>query len=336
MNANLDFNPLVSIIIPAYNVEKYIEECVLSCMKQTYTNIEILVVDDGSLDDTPAIIDRLAVQDNRVIPIHQKNAGVSAARNAGIKASKGEYLIFVDGDDYLASDFVDYMLDLVRTTNGELCLSLNCFTKSGEKQVQNEYIKTLEPSKATALLLSPRVIVGSWNKIYKKELLISNNLRFLSYLFYGEGLNFYTTFAQLCTKVGIGNRKVYYYRRDNYDSATTKFNIKALINGDLAIDEIRKNLKLHASCISLILDLHKCLFNMGAVVRIKANHKEKEYTQEYANFKAYLHKHTLEFLFKCEVPLYQKGLLIGTCISPSLMAWLDSLRRKHIAANSVE
>ena len=334
MDSKSPFNGkcLVSIIIPAYNVEKYIEECVLSCMKQSYTNIEILIVDDGSLDNTPAIIDRLAIQDDRVIPVHQKNKGVSAARNAGIKVSKGEYLIFVDGDDYIALDFVEYLLGMVEKTDAELCLSMHFFTRRGEQQVQKDNIQVLNPIKATTLLLSPRIIVGSVNKIYKKSVLEEYNLEFLTNLFYGEGLFFYTTFSQLCNKIGVGSRKIYYYRRNNYDSATTKFNINALINGDLAIDEIRKNLKLHDSCISLMLDLHKCLFNMGAVVRIKANHKEKEY----ATFKAYLHKHALKFLFKREVPLYRKGLLIGTCISPSLMACLDSLRRKHIAANSVE
>ncbi|WP_302608439.1 glycosyltransferase family 2 protein [uncultured Bacteroides sp.] len=327
---------LVSIIIPAYNVEKYIEECVLSVTKQSYANIEILVVDDGSSDNTPTIIDRLAVLDKRVVVIHQKNAGVSAARNTGIDVSKGEYVVFVDGDDYIAPDFVEYLLGIVETTGAELCLSLDSFTKKGERQVQNEYIEILSPQKATALLLSPRIIVGSWNKIYKKSVLQKNNLRFSSHLFYGEGLFFYTTFSQLCTKVGIGNRKVYYYRRDNYESATTRFNINALINGDLAIDEIRENLKIHTPCIDLMLDLHKCLFNMGAVVRIKANHKEKEYVQEYRKFKSYLHKNTLKLLFKRKVPLYRKGLLLGTCINPSFMAWLDSLRRKHIAANSVK
>lgn len=130
MNTQLKSNPLVSIIVPAYNVRRYIEECLRSIMNQSYKQIEIIVVDDGSSDDTPIIIDKLAEQDKRVIPIHQQNAGVSAARNAGIKVSKGEYLVFVDGDDYIATDFVEYMLGLVKKTGGELCLSLNFFYKT--------------------------------------------------------------------------------------------------------------------------------------------------------------------------------------------------------------
>lgn len=336
MNTLLKQNPIVSIIVPAYNVGKYIEECVRSIMNQSYKQIEIIVVDDGSPDDTPIIIDKLAAIDKRIIPIHQQNTGVSAARNAGIKASTGEYLVFVDGDDYIAPDFVEYMLRLVEITGGELCLSLNCFTAANEKQMRNDSIEILDPIKATALLLSPKIIVGSWNKIYKKSILEINKLKFQTNLFYGEGLNFYTSFSQLCTKVGVGERKVYYYRRDNYISATTKFNIKSLINGNLSIEEIRKNLKLQDPSIHLMLDLHQCLFCMGAVVRIKANGKENVYKEEYRAFRSYLHKNTPKFLFKQHVPLYRKGLLIGTCLCPSLMAWLDKMRRKRIAAKSVK
>lgn len=336
MNFQIKSNPLVSIIIPAYNVGKYIEECIRSIMNQTYTHIEIIVVDDGSPDETPAIIDRMASIDKRIIPIHQRNAGVSAARNTGIKISTGEYLVFVDGDDYLAPDFVEYMLGLVEKTGGELCLSLNCFTVANEQQVCNDSTGILDPIKATALLLSPRIIVGSWNKIYKKSVLEKNKLEFQTNLFYGEGLRFYSSFSQLCTKVGVGQRKVYYYRRDNYTSATSKFNIKSLINGNQSIEEIRKDLKLHDPSIHLMLDLHQCLFSMGAVVRIKANGKDELYKEEYRAFRSYLHKNTPKFLFKRNVPLYRKGLLVGTCLCPSLMAWLDKMRRKRIAVRSVK
>ena len=336
MNIELKNRPLVSIIIPAYNVGRYIENCILSIIRQSYGNIEILVVNDGSSDETPNIIDKWATMEERIIPIHQQNAGVSDARNTGIEVSKGEYLIFVDGDDYVAPDCVEYLLWLVEKTDAELCLSLNFFTKEGERQVRHENVEILTPVDATALLLSPRIIVGSVNKIYKKRVLLDNNLKFPTNIFYGEGLYFYTTFSQLCNKVGIGNRKIYYYRRDNYDSATTKFNIKSLINGDLAIDEIRKNLRLQAPIIYTMLELHKCLFNMGAVVRIKANHKEKIYSVEYCKFKTFLRKNTLKFVFNCDVPLYRKGLLIGTCLCPTLMAWLDCLRRKRIARMSVK
>lgn len=332
----LRFSPLVSIIVPAYNVELYIENCILSIMRQSYKNIEILIIDDGSSDNTPQIVDKLALQDDRIFVIHKVNAGVSAARNTGIKACKGEYLVFVDGDDYLSVDYIEYMLSLVEKTGGELCLSLNCFTKANEKQILKDDIRVLDSKKATALLLSPRIIVGSWNKIYKKEMLKKYNIEFRTDLFYGEGLYFFTTVSQVCQKVGVGLKKVYYYRRNNYDSATTKFNIRNCINGDWAIDQIHDNLKLHDENIDLMLNLHKCLFNMGAVVRIKSCHKEVEYKKEYKKFQSYLYQNTPALIFKHNVPFYRKLLLIGTCLSPSLMAWLDNWRRRKITVNSVK
>lgn len=97
--------PTVSVVIPVYNVKKYIEKCVLSVLEQTYKCNEIIVIDDGSTDQTPEILDAIASQNVCVKVIHKKNAGVSAARNDGIEMSNGEYIVFVDGDDYLAPDF---------------------------------------------------------------------------------------------------------------------------------------------------------------------------------------------------------------------------------------
>ena len=89
---------MVSIIVPIYNVEKYLSKCIDSILAQTYNDIEVILVDDGSPDNCPKICDEYAQKDNRVIVIHQKNAGVSAARNAGLKAAHGEYIGFVDPD----------------------------------------------------------------------------------------------------------------------------------------------------------------------------------------------------------------------------------------------
>ena len=105
-------NPLISIIVPCYNVERYVEQCIRSIMGQSYKNIEIITVDDGSPDNSSQILDKLANEDSRIKVIHKQNAGVSAARNSGLDVATGDYVVFVDGDDYLAPDYVDYMLQL--------------------------------------------------------------------------------------------------------------------------------------------------------------------------------------------------------------------------------
>ena len=104
---------LVSIIVPVYNVEKFIEKCVKSLMNQSHKDIENILVDDGSPDQSPKIIDRIAIEDQRVHVINQQNKDVSAARNAGLQCATGEYVMFVDGDDWVDSDYFSYFLTLV-------------------------------------------------------------------------------------------------------------------------------------------------------------------------------------------------------------------------------
>ncbi|MGM0753098.1 MAG: glycosyltransferase family 2 protein [Bacillota bacterium] len=327
---------LVSIIVPAYNVEKYIEKCLSSILEQTYSNIEVIVVNDGSTDKTGQLIDNVSQQDSRVRVLHKKNAGVSAARNSGIDISTGEYLVFVDGDDYIAQDYVEYMLSLIENTGSEFCLSKRCFTKSGEKQTESEYIEKLQPEDATALLLSPDVIVGCWNKIFKRSFLFDNNLKFSTTLFYGEGLSFITTASQLSNSVGVGNRKVYYYRRNNEASATTKFNIEKIYNGEKALENIREQLIINSQKINTMQDLHRCLFYLGAVVKIKTYQLEKKHQQDYKRWSTSLRLTTFKLMTKRGISLYRKMMLVGGCVSPWVMMKLDTYRRRRISENSVE
>ena len=327
---------LVSIIVPAYNVDKYIEKCLSSILNQTYTNIEVIVVDDGSTDQTGKLLDSLSQHDSRVQAIHKRNAGVSAARNSGIEISTGDYLVFVDADDYIAKDYIEYMLSLIESTGSDFCLSKYCYTKSGEKQTESECIDRLEPEDATALLLSPDVIVGCWNKIFKRSLIVNNNIWFSTTLFYGEGLTFITTLSQISKSVGVGNRKVYYYRRNNESSATTKFDINKLYNGEKALKNIRKQLIINSPKVNTMFNLHLSLFSLGALVKIKSNGLEKEYSEDYKRWKSYIRHNTMKFLFNEEVPVYRKLMLFGGCLSPGLMMKLDTIRRSRISANSVE
>lgn len=327
--------PLISFIIPSYNFADYIEGCVMSILAQTYPNIEVVVVNDGSTDNTKDIVDSLAAHDKRVVAVHKKNEGVSIARNYGIDICNGEYVVFVDADDYLASDYAQYMMDLVNKTGGEFCLSLNCFTRNNESQIEDDVIQSYSPDEAVALLLSPRVIVGSWNKIFKKNFLVEHSIRFSSSLFYGEGLRFITKAAQNSTCVGVGRRKIYYYRRNNYSSATSKFNIEKFYNGMESIEQIGKDLYTKDKLVWKMWEWHKCQFCMGIVIRMKSSNQIDRHTEYYKRNLSYLRKHAFKFLFINELPLYNKGILIGTAILPSLMAFLDDWRRRRIALRSV-
>ena len=329
-------NPLISFIIPCYNFSRYINQCVESICNQTYSNIEVIIVNDGSTDNSKDVIDNLVSKDSRIFAIHKQNEGVSIARNAGITNSHGDYLVFVDADDFISDDYAEYMLSIAQQTHSDFVLSLNCYTRKNEPQISKDNIYSISPEDAVTLLLSPRVIVGSWNKMYSRKLFIENKIQFSSKLFYGEGLRVITQIAQVAKSTGVGLRKVYYYRRNNELSACTNFNIEKHYNGMLSLELIENSLSVRTKKVLNMIEFHKCLFNMGTIVRIHSAHKVYEYKDYYNKCLNYVRKHTFSCLFTRKVSLYKKALLLACCCSPGILARLDILRRKKNQSMSVD
>ena len=136
--------PLISVIIPVYNVEKYLHRCLDSVIAQTYQNIEIICVDDGSIDESGRICNQYAVRDARIKVIHQENQGLSAARNRGLDAAEGEYIAFVDSDDYILEDMYKKMLDKLLNYNVDLCVCQWQYEFSDGRQVVKR--KNIDPT----------------------------------------------------------------------------------------------------------------------------------------------------------------------------------------------
>lgn len=110
---------LISVIVPVYKVEKYINKCVDSIINQTYTNLEIILVDDGSPDNCGNICDEYAKKDNRIKVVHKENAGVSSARNIGLEKSSGKYITFIDADDYVEKNYCEELLNILKIENAD-------------------------------------------------------------------------------------------------------------------------------------------------------------------------------------------------------------------------
>ena len=174
-----DDNIFVSIIIPIYNSEKYIEKCVESVVRQSYKNIEIILVNDGSKDRSEEIINHYKDIDGRIIVVKKKNGGLSDARNAGIKVARGKYLFFLDADDYIDDDCIEDLVVLAEKFKCEIAISDGIYEKNGEEQVYaNEALggenKRLSSEEVFKVFLQHRGFVGSpwtaWGKLYLKEL----------------------------------------------------------------------------------------------------------------------------------------------------------------------
>ena len=174
---------LISVIVPIYNVEKYLEKCIESIINQTYRNLEIILVDDGSLDNSGAICDEYAKRDKRIRVIHKENGGLSDARNAGINVAKGEYIGFIDGDDYIDVSMYEKLIEALIANNTDMSIcNFRYVDEKGEKvakeefPIQNSVVEGNDILKKDMFENNYWYWVVAWNKLYKKE--IFEKLRF--------------------------------------------------------------------------------------------------------------------------------------------------------------
>lgn len=164
--------PLISIIVPVYKVEPYLRKCVDSILAQTYTNIEVILIDDGSPDGCPAICDEYAEKDSRVVVIHQENAGVSAARNAGLEIAKGDCIGFVDSDDWIEPDMYEVLLAMLLEHNSRIACIACCYeTGSSNTVVSHSWkISILNNIDAITMMYDRKIEKGVCFKLFSREL----------------------------------------------------------------------------------------------------------------------------------------------------------------------
>lgn len=169
-------SPLISVILPVYNVEKYLKKCIQSIINQTYQNLEIVCIDDGSTDKSGEILDEAARNEPRIRVIHQENRGLMSVRTMGIQEAKGEYISFVDGDDYITTNMLQTLLSAIETNGSDMSVCGFELTDENDN-VLNTVVpqtKTIDGLEAIKELLYKDVyktgLSPLWNKLYKKEL----------------------------------------------------------------------------------------------------------------------------------------------------------------------
>lgn len=226
--------PLVSIIVPVYNVEQYLEQCLTSIVEQTYENIEIIIVNDGSPDESHRILDFFAKKDSRVKVINQINSGLSEARNTGIAIAKGNYIMFVDGDDWIDFNMVERLFPKLINADLVACSYYRAYEKFNIPRVfdiDGIFDANFFQRRLTGLvgeeLKDPSLsdcLVTAWGKLFKSEIIKENNLQFVSTKEIGtEDLLFSLEYASYASKVYIINEPLYMYRRNNVSSLTSTY-----------------------------------------------------------------------------------------------------------------
>lgn len=217
-------NPLVSVIVPAYNAEKSIDGCINSIRDQIYENIEIIVVNDGSTDGTEEKLMKIAKKDVRVKIVNQANAGVSSARNRGIDESNGEYLAFVDSDDVVSKHYIEFMMEDLLTSNSDLSICEMIASSNKNKHFDYIYKKGKNYNKHDFILnlehfLSEMLVNSMCCKIYKASIIKNKDLKLLKDLDMGEDLWFNLDYINCIDNISIFNSVLYIY--NNQDSYLT-------------------------------------------------------------------------------------------------------------------
>ena len=214
--------PVISIIVPVYNVERWIGKCIDSIINQTYKNLEIILVDDGSPDNCPAICDEYAEKDKRIKVIHKKNGGLSDARNAGLEIATGEYIGFVDSDDWIEKDMFEYLADGLTKYDADIsiCNIINVYNFKTIIDKANMDV-VVDKYEGLERLFSDRLENYAWNKLYKRD--CWKGVRFPKGKNFEDVLTIYKTFERSKRIAILDEAKYHYLRRDDSISGNKDF-----------------------------------------------------------------------------------------------------------------
>jgi glycosyltransferase involved in cell wall biosynthesis len=221
-------NKKISVIIPCYNVEQYICKCIESIIQQSYRNIELILVDDGSSDKTGRICDRYALKDKRITVIHKENGGQASARNEGLRIATGEYIFFADSDDWIVKKTLGYLMNLITLYQGQCAIGRtvkvqdsNGVLKYGEKvNMPDKLIDSTESIRMVLLYGS-----GAVNKLIKRDML--TDIRFKDGII-NEDEPFMLEVYNKLERIVLGGRQTYFYRARKNSTTRSKFSIRNL------------------------------------------------------------------------------------------------------------
>lgn len=220
--------PLISVIVPVYNVEKYLKKCVESIIRQTYKNIEIILVDDGSTDNSGKICDELKSKDERIKVFHKKNGGLSDARNYGIERMSGKWVTFIDSDDYIFSKYIEKLYSILESNKAEIsiCDPVHVFGENKpEFKEETNIIIYNSLGAIQTMWYQTSFLPSAWGKLYKSD--IFKNLRFTKGIIF-EDIDIMHEIFMKANKIVYSTAQYYAYVHRENSITTQKFSEKDL------------------------------------------------------------------------------------------------------------
>ena len=306
----------ISIIVPVYNVEAYLERCVESILKQTYTNLEILLVNDGSTDKSGELCDKLALRDHRIRVIHKENGGLSDARNRGIDEASSNLIGFIDSDDYIDEDMYETLYRQMVASKADLsmCGHYDVYHQIPEKQVAEIKTWELMPEEAIKMVMEAKILsVTAVNKLYKKALF--EQLRFRIGKI-AEDAFIMVDLIHQCSKVVATNEKKYYYVHRENSITTQKFSLKFLN----VIEAYEQNAKIISENYSDLYDVAIMRLNWAyfyVLDRLLVDNDFKDKVLE-DRLISYLKKNKKSILMDSRFTRARKMSFLALCLSRKL------------------
>ncbi|MBQ9104389.1 MAG: glycosyltransferase [Clostridia bacterium] len=321
------YNEKVSIIVPVYNIENYLPRCLDSLLRQTYNNLEIILVDDGATDSSGNICDNYAKQDNRIVVVHKQNGGLSSARNAGLDVATGEYIVTVDGDDFVAEDYVEHLYTILKENNARIGCCDHYILRSKEQPVE----KFVEEAKLKLIPAKEYEFghVTAWAIMFHKSLLNDNGklARFDVLHSRTEDMPFLAILISRLHEDEFfveSNKRLYYYIFFRTDSLVHAQNEKKLlVTYEHMYETLKENCngrkKLFRSSVAWLA------VNYCAMLNAFIDNKHC-YGKDYRKAKRIVRKHLLSILFSKAPAFYKKRLLL-MAISPKLYGKLKARKK---------
>ena len=224
-----------SIIVAIYNIESYIDECVSSVINQDYTDFELLLVNDGSTDNSLAVLKKWENIDKRIRVINKPNGGLSSARNAGLACAKGKYIVYIDGDDWITPDLLSSVANYIKAEGDAdmICFDYWCYFDS-QNMKYDSYDSTVNSTAGLTFFAKSKFKLTAWSKVYRKEYLDKVNIQFLEGRLH-EDISYTVPLCVCAIKVGWIKKPLYYYRQNRKDSIMSKVTYRNVLDFSHAI-----------------------------------------------------------------------------------------------------
>ncbi|MCL2144785.1 MAG: glycosyltransferase [Endomicrobia bacterium] len=314
----------ISVIIPVYNVEKYLRQCLDSVVNQTLGEIEIICINDGSTDASLEILREYAAKDKRIIVLDQKNSGQGTARNNGLAIAKGEYIGFVDSDDRISVDFCQVLYDAAKTKNADIAATGNAVLFGNAYAGNNKDMGFDKPAVLKTINEKKNLAIKSgvvWNKIYKKELIEKNKIAFSPSKCIGEDTIF-NIIAVAAAKIIVCTMQCTYFYRKRIDSSVISRDVK-----DLYITDIYKNILSQLSELGLPCQWNKITYER---MHLDFGYNYRDFNNELRKeFLAKIEKYFPDLQFRKFAELQYRELIVSLTSYPARIATV------HMAVKSL-